>query len=166
MRATLVESAHVPPLAQGDEAHSLMSRLQLPPCAPVTLHCAVNCVMWPVAHIPRAQPTVHKQLYALIGMLCPLDAECTHVAPFVHGCDTHSLKSASHRAPVYPAAHVHLYASTPTAASPRESTQDPPLKHGDDAHSLTSVLHCVPDQPAAHEHTYAATLTPAFVVES
>ena len=104
------DSVHVAPFLHGDDAHSLMSAAQLPPCGPSTLHCAVYCEMKPAAQMPCAYPATHRHLYEWLLTFCPADDESLQAAPFLHGCDEHSFTSVSHRLPLYPAAHVHLKA--------------------------------------------------------
>ncbi len=64
-------------------------------------------------------------------------APSTHVAPFVHGWDAHSLIFMTHEAPEKPAAHTHDHA-------PSASAHVPPLAQGDDAHSLISAAQNTP----------------------
>jgi hypothetical protein len=59
----------------------------------------------------------------------------THVAPFLHGYDEHSLMSNSQCKPAQPVAQVHTYCTTHAAAVHAPSVHAPPFMHGDDEHS-------------------------------
>ena len=66
-----------------------------------------------------------------------------HVAPFTHGYDEHSSRSASQCAPAQPAGHVHVYDTTHAATVHAPSLHVPLFMHGVDEHSAMFV-HLLP----------------------
>ena len=63
----------------------------------------------------------------------------THVDPFTHGNDAHSLTSTSQCVPVQPFAHAHVYCALHADVEHFPSAQVEPFMHGDDEHSAMFV---------------------------
>ena len=68
---------------------------------------------------------------------------CEHVPPCKHGRETHSSTSVSQIIPMYPATHVHAYASG-SILDVLESEHVEPFKHGEEAHSSLSTSQLKP----------------------
>jgi hypothetical protein len=88
-------------------------------------------------------------------------ADSRHLAPFMHGDDSHSSVSVSQLKPVNPDAQVHAYSAAGIGVElidEVESVHTPVFMQGNEEHSSVSTAQLTPVYPITQSHEYASSV--------